>query len=48
MIGRIGIIEIFILALYLIFFAGGVIALYFIVKLAIKNAIKELKRDGTL
>jgi hypothetical protein len=48
MMSRIGIIEIFILALYLIFFAGGVLALYFIVKLAIKNAIKELKRDGTL
>ncbi len=31
-----------------IFFAGGVLALYFIVKLAIKNAIKELKKDGTL
>ena len=39
---------IFPLAIYLIFFAGGVIALYFIDKLAIKNAIKELKRDGTL
>ncbi len=48
MMGRIGIIEIFILALYLIFFAGGVLALYFLVKLAIKNAIKELKKDGTL
>jgi len=48
MMGRIGIFEIFILAIYLIFFAGGVIALYFIVKLAIKNAIKELKKNGTL
>ncbi len=46
MIGRICIFEIFALALYLIFFAGGILALYFIVKLAIKNAIKELKRDG--
>jgi len=48
MMGRFGIIEIFILVLYLIFFAGGILALYFIVKLAIKNAIKELKKDGTL
>ncbi len=48
MIGRIGIIEILILALCLIFFAGGVLALYFLVKLAIKNAIKDLKKDGTL
>ena len=48
MMSRIGIIEIFILVLYLTFFAGGILALYFIVKLAIKNAIKELKKDGTL
>ncbi len=48
MMSRIGITEIFVLALYLIFFAGGVLALYFLVKLAIKNAIKKLKRDGTL
>ncbi len=48
MMGRIGVIEIFILALYLIFFAGGVLALYFLVKLAIKNAIKELKKDGAI
>ncbi len=48
MMGRVGIIEIFILVLYLTFFAGGVLALYFIVKLAIKNAIKDLKKDGTL
>jgi len=34
--------------LYLIFFAGGILALYFIVKLAIKNAIKELNKDGNL
>ena len=39
---------IFPLAIYLIFFTGGVIALYFIVKLAIKKAIKDLKKDGTL
>ena len=48
MISRIGIIEIFVLALYLAFLAGGILAMYFIVKLAIKNAIKELKKDGTL
>lgn len=48
MMGYIGIVEIFVLALYLIFLAGGVLAMYFIVKLAIKNAIKELKKDGTL
>lgn len=28
--------------------AVTVIVLYFIIKLAIKNAIKELKKDGTL
>ncbi len=44
MTGYIGIFEIF----DLIFLAVGAISLYFIVKLAIKNAIKELKRDGTL
>ena len=28
--------------------AVTVLVLYFIIKLAIKNAIKELKKDGTL
>ena len=44
MTGYIGIFEIF----DLIFLVVGALALYFIVKLAIKNAIKDLKKDGTL
>jgi|BioPla2DNA2_1021312.scaffolds.fasta_scaffold73316_1 hypothetical protein len=45
MLGRMGLSEMLIVPLL---FSIPVIILYFVIKSAIKNAIKELKKDGTL
>lgn len=45
MLGRIGFVEIFILPLLL---AIPAVILYFIIKLAVKNAIKEYKNSERL
>lgn len=45
MFGRIGLIEMIIAPLT---FVIPAIILYFIIKLAVKHAIKELKKDGTI
>lgn len=49
MFGKIGMFEIFMVPLTLgISFIIPAIALYFILKLAIKNAVRELKKDNLL
>ncbi len=45
MLGRIGLAELFIVPLLLVIPA---VLLYFIIKLAVKNAIKELKNSERL
>ena len=49
MYGRVGMAELVMIVLtFSIGFIIPAIALYFVVKLAIKNAIKELNRDNLL
>lgn len=45
MFGRIGVAELFMVPFI---FVIPAIIIYFIVKLAVKRAIKELKNDGTI